>query len=152
MVWGWQLTTGVLIALLVYLQILKGSTGALFWHAVWPLLLGLRLVFWVPVFAIGFMLGSSFVAFALHSGFDAWRVSYNCVEICCAEGREEVLVRLHETIESCEKALNDYLEQKKKAFPRFYFVANQALLNILSNGNKPLKVAESGRRLRGAAS
>ena len=35
-------------------------------------------------------------------------------------------------IESCEKALNDYLEQKKKAFPRFYFVANQALLNILS--------------------
>jgi dynein heavy chain len=66
----------------------------------------------------------------------------NCVEICCAEGREEVLHRLFATIESCEKALNDYLEQKKKAFPRFYFVANQALLNILSNGNKPLKVAE----------
>jgi dynein heavy chain len=68
--------------------------------------------------------------------------SSNCVEICCAEGREDVLVRLHDTIESCEKALNDYLEQKKKAFPRFYFVANQALLSILSNGNKPLKVAE----------
>jgi dynein heavy chain len=68
--------------------------------------------------------------------------SNNCVEICCAEGREEVLIRLNSTIESCEKALNDYLEQKKKAFPRFYFVANQALLNILSNGNKPLKVAE----------
>ena len=34
---------------------------------------------------------------------------------------------------------NDYLEQKKKAFPRFYFVANGALLDILSNGNKPLK-------------
>ena len=38
---------------------------------------------------------------------------------------------------------NDYLEQKKKYFPRFYFVANGALLDILSNGNKPLKV---GRR------
>ena len=57
-------------------------------------------------------------------------------------GREEVLTRLHEAIESCEKSLNDYLEQKKKAFPRFYFASNQALLDILSNGNRPLKVAE----------
>merc|ERR1719487_1634214 len=63
------------------------------------------------------------------------------VEICCAEGREEVLTNISNNIETCEKALNDYLEQKKKAFPRFYFVANQALLDILSNGNRPLKVA-----------
>merc|ERR1719454_2730455 len=63
------------------------------------------------------------------------------VEICCAEGREEVLTTICGNIETCEKALNDYLEQKKKAFPRFYFVANQALLDILSNGNRPLKVA-----------
>ncbi|CAD7939071.1 unnamed protein product [Amoebophrya sp. A25] len=63
------------------------------------------------------------------------------VEICCAEGRLDALKEIHDTIETCEKALNDYLEQKKKAFPRFYFVANQALLDILSNGNRPLKVA-----------
>jgi len=42
----------------------------------------------------------------------------------------------------CEKALNEYLEQKKKVFPRFYFVSNQALLDILSNGNNPEKVDE----------
>eukprot|EP00928_Gymnodinium_smaydae_P023763 TRINITY_DN1947_c0_g1_i2.p1 TRINITY_DN1947_c0_g1~~TRINITY_DN1947_c0_g1_i2.p1 ORF type:complete len:4562 (+),score=1174.36 TRINITY_DN1947_c0_g1_i2:66-13751(+) len=64
------------------------------------------------------------------------------VEICCAEGREDALKDICEGIESCEKALNEYLEQKKKVFPRFYFCANQALLDILSNGNKPLKVAE----------
>eukprot|EP00929_Paragymnodinium_shiwhaense_P077084 TRINITY_DN3967_c0_g3_i3.p1 TRINITY_DN3967_c0_g3~~TRINITY_DN3967_c0_g3_i3.p1 ORF type:complete len:4541 (+),score=1544.66 TRINITY_DN3967_c0_g3_i3:127-13749(+) len=63
------------------------------------------------------------------------------VEICCAEGREEALQTICDAIDTCEKALNEYLEQKKKAFPRFYFVANQALLDILSNGNKPLKVA-----------
>ncbi|KFG46037.1 dynein heavy chain family protein [Toxoplasma gondii p89] len=34
----------------------------------------------------------------------------------------------------------DYLEQKKKAFARFYFVSNQALLDILANGNDPIKV------------
>ena len=64
------------------------------------------------------------------------------VEICCAEGREAALQAISEGIDTCEKALNEYLEQKKKAFPRFYFVANQALLDILSNGAKPLKVAE----------
>jgi len=72
---------------------------------------------------------------------DAASQSGLIVEICCAEGREEALNDIHQTIETCEKALNDYLEQKKKAFPRFYFVANQALLDILSNGNRPLKVA-----------
>ena len=61
------------------------------------------------------------------------------VEICCAEGREAALQAISEGIDTCEKALNEYLEQKKKAFPRFYFVANQALLDILSNGAKPLK-------------
>ena len=40
-------------------------------------------------------------------------------------------------------SLPRYLEQKKKAFPRFYFVANQALLDILSNGAKPLKAPGS---------
>jgi len=45
-------------------------------------------------------------------------------------------------IETCEKALNQYLEEKKKIFPRFYFVSNQALLDILSNGNNPEKVDE----------
>merc|ERR1719440_2524990 len=63
------------------------------------------------------------------------------VDICCAENREDSLKTICENIDTCEKSLNEYLEQKKKAFPRFYFVANQALLDILSNSNKPLKVA-----------
>ena len=58
------------------------------------------------------------------------------------EGREELLNNFFTEIELCEKALNEYLEQKKKIFPRFYFVSNQALLDILSNGNNPEKVDE----------
>jgi dynein heavy chain len=62
------------------------------------------------------------------------------VEACCFEGRFEALDGMHQDIETCEKALNAYLEEKKKVFPRFYFIANQALLDILSNGNDPVIV------------
>lgn len=40
----------------------------------------------------------------------------------------------------CEKALAEYLETKRLAFPRFYFVSAADLLNILSNGNNPDQV------------
>jgi len=59
---------------------------------------------------------------------------------CLWEGREELLNNFFVEIELCEKALNEYLEQKKKIFARFYFVSNQSLLDILSNGNNPEKV------------
>ena len=34
----------------------------------------------------------------------------------------------------------EYLDMKKKIFPRFYFVSNVALLDILSNGNNPPRI------------
>lgn len=40
----------------------------------------------------------------------------------------------------CEKALAEYLETKRLAFPRFYFVSSADLLDILSNGNNPVEV------------
>lgn len=40
----------------------------------------------------------------------------------------------------CEKALSDYLETKRLAFPRFYFISSADLLDILSKGNQPVEV------------
>jgi dynein heavy chain len=62
------------------------------------------------------------------------------LDCCRADGREQALVNMHRELEKCEKALNEYLEIKKGFFPRFYFVSNAALLDILSNGNCPAKI------------
>ncbi|SBT46197.1 dynein heavy chain, putative [Plasmodium ovale wallikeri] len=64
----------------------------------------------------------------------------NVLQICLNEELFYLLSKFFKNIELCEKALNDYLDQKKKAFPRFYFLSNIALLDILSNGKNPLKI------------
>lgn len=61
----------------------------------------------------------------------------NVVEACNLEGRQERLDLMLEQLEMCEKALQDYLETKRIAFPRFYFVAAADLLDILSKGSNP---------------
>jgi len=64
----------------------------------------------------------------------------NVVEACTKEGRGDVLKEMTKNLELCQKSLNEYLDTKKKIFPRFYFVSNVALLDILSNGNVPQKI------------
>lgn len=44
------------------------------------------------------------------------------------------LEELHRQLNVCEKALSDYLETKRLAYPRFYFISSADLLHILSNG------------------
>jgi dynein heavy chain len=50
-----------------------------------------------------------------------------------ADGRLEKLKTFEAEIETCNKALSDQLESKRKLFPRFYFVSQDILLTILSN-------------------
>lgn len=61
----------------------------------------------------------------------------NVVNCCSVDGRLKLLQDFQLEIEICEKSLKEYLSEKQKIFPRFYFASEQALLDILSNGNNP---------------
>lgn len=66
----------------------------------------------------------------------------NVIEGTNKDGLYESLEVLQTQLTLCEKALAEYLETKRLAFPRFYFVSSADLLDILSNGNQPDLVAK----------
>jgi dynein heavy chain len=65
----------------------------------------------------------------------------NAVKLCNRSGLFEKLEDMQARLSLCEKSLAEYLETKRLAFPRFYFVSSSDLLDILAKGNIPYKVA-----------
>ncbi|MCJ8738612.1 hypothetical protein PDJAM_G00037770 [Pangasius djambal] len=64
------------------------------------------------------------------------------IECTNKKGLAEKLENLEARLATCEKALVEYLEIKRLAFPRFYFVSSADLLDILSSGNNPVEVTK----------
>ena len=56
------------------------------------------------------------------------------IDAAAVAGRVPRLERQLEELEGCEKALQGYLESKRVAFPRFYFVSPTDLLDLLARG------------------
>ena len=64
----------------------------------------------------------------------------NVLELCNVESLLSKLESIWADLELCQKSLNDFLAQKRVQFPRFFFVSNTDLLDILSNGSHPPKI------------
>jgi dynein heavy chain, axonemal len=52
-----------------------------------------------------------------------------------SEERKEELKDISKNLDLCQKRLSNYLDTKKGAFPRFYFISNDELLSILGSNN-----------------
>lgn len=48
----------------------------------------------------------------------------------------ENLIQYNDTLDDIQKQLDKYLETKRQAFPRFYFLSNDELLEILAKSNE----------------
>ncbi|XP_030074215.1 dynein axonemal heavy chain 10 [Microcaecilia unicolor] len=58
------------------------------------------------------------------------------IKKCCeAPNRLSDLQNLSEGLEKCQKSLNDYLDSKRNAFPRFFFISDDELLSILGSSD-----------------
>lgn len=53
------------------------------------------------------------------------------------EGLPEKLSEMNSKLEEIQKSLDMYLETKRQIFPRFYFLSNDDLLEILGQSRNP---------------
>ncbi len=59
---------------------------------------------------------------------------------CQAPGLLEKLSSLESKQDMCKKSLSEFLDGKRRQFPRFYFMSEADLLDLLSNSSQPTKV------------
>lgn len=69
------------------------------------------------------------------------------LEVINIEGLHKSLERLADLLQKIQKALGEYLERQRAAFPRFYFVGDEDLLEIIGNSRDIMKIQKHLRKM-----
>ena len=69
------------------------------------------------------------------------------LDILAINGVQKSLERLAELLNKIQKALGEYLEKERMSFPRFYFVGDEDLLEIIGNSNDTIRVAKHFKKM-----
>ena len=69
------------------------------------------------------------------------------LDVLALSGVQGSLERLADLLNRIQKALGEYLERERVSFPRFYFVGDEDLLEIIGNSNDTLRVAKHFKKM-----
>eukprot|EP00051_Salpingoeca_urceolata_P021875 m.349048 g.349048 ORF g.349048 m.349048 type:complete len:4259 (-) comp19881_c0_seq4:199-12975(-) len=69
------------------------------------------------------------------------------LSLVAQSGLRSTLNQLADQLARCQKALNEFLEEKRLAFPRFYFIGDDDLLEILGQATNPLVIQTHLKKL-----
>ncbi|KAL8952356.1 MAG: hypothetical protein Q9222_001736 [Ikaeria aurantiellina] len=69
------------------------------------------------------------------------------LDVLNISGIQKSLDRLAELLNKIQKALGEYLERERASFPRFYFVGDEDLLEIIGNSNDIMRISKHFRKM-----
>lgn len=69
------------------------------------------------------------------------------LDVLNISGVQKSLERLAELLNKIQKALGEYLERERLSFPRFYFVGDEDLLEIIGNSNDTIRISKHFRKM-----
>lgn len=65
------------------------------------------------------------------------------IEVLSIQEIQKVMERTFESLKKVRRSLSDYLEKQRELFPRFYFIGNEDLLQIIGSGNNTSDVTST---------
>lgn len=69
------------------------------------------------------------------------------LDVLNISGVQKSLERLTDLLHKIQKALGEYLERERISFPRFYFVGDEDLLEIIGNSNDIVRITKHFRKM-----
>ena len=69
------------------------------------------------------------------------------LDILAISNIQKALERLADLLSKIQKALGEYLERERVSFPRFYFVGDEDLLEIIGNSNDTVRVSKHFQKM-----